>query len=235
MKWGCLVLVGAALVGCAENETKPVSLQRPTIEIAKHVEPLDTLRPSRLAMFVTDEKGDDGVSLVNYDKLQVAMAPDDVEKLMPTPASATIFKDLPEGFGNTYRARGFDNGKEGFGAIFANEQLALAMKHKENIDPLKVSAAVELYETWSGHATDTVIGKYIQYWFWEDKDSGQRLMICSAPDTKNSKLRDLTIALGDQIPMNALRMGPLWADNDKRAIELGMDRLHTKTSTRTGR
>ncbi len=220
-----------AVAGCGGGSpAKEVKIGRPTIEAPKQVEPpvsLDSDYKLSLYADVTPKTDEQGTEM-DSPTIQLGDSSDDVDKIFTSPTGSYTFKDLPPGFEKGYTSKGYENSKESFGAIFFDNELALAMIRRENVDPALISDVVDKYSkanppkrTIDRQEPPTeflsVMGESIQYWFWE-KD-GQRLMICSAPDPKSSKTRDLTIAMGDQNPMNALRMGLVYAQNDRQAIE----------------
>lgn len=225
-----LLIAGLALAGCSGNGGKEVKLSRPTIEAPRQVAAPVSFKSDYKLQLVADltPRTDDSGVAMESPVLRVGDSPEDVEKVFTAPTGAYTFKDLPPGFESGYSCKGYEASRESFGAIYFENQLAVAMMRREAVDPELVTYVVDHYDKANPPKRtidrqepptefSSVVGESIQYWFWE-KD-GQRIMICSAPNRRSDKTRDLTIALGDQIPMDALRMGLKQAQNDRQAIE----------------
>jgi hypothetical protein len=145
-------------------------------------------------------------------EIRVGDSQDTWEKVFPTPAGAYISTTLPSGFESPYRARTYENNKEGAGVLLYGERIALITLRNENLTAQQAEEIIQSYVNEFGPAAELSNVK-ISYWFW-NKDS-QRLMICQTPDPLNQDKWDLTIALGDTAPMDALRMSFVSAQDDE--------------------
>lgn len=145
--------------------------------------------------------------------LKVGDSPSDVEKIYPTPAASTSFKELPPGFQAPYRARGYETQHDGLGVIYYDNEVALAMHHEENLSSTDVDNETRAYTSLFGNPTSTLSGRQVRYWFWQVDQ--RRLMICATMDQHQKDRYDLTVAVGDSVVMDALRMNRAAASEDQ--------------------
>lgn len=204
-------LVLVALAGC-QTETVPEKndfpvVERPTIAMPKLNEPPPPRRAGKLALLAEGEN-----------MLRLDDSKEIVEKVFPAPAGAVPFREMPPGFDKAYEVWGYETAREAFGAIFHEGGMILAMERRENLDPAIVTETVQRYIAQFRRPTTTISGDKIEYWFWEEEE-GRRIMICSTADSRSPAMRDLNVAMGDAIIMDAFRMGVAQANNDVQAIE----------------
>jgi len=174
--------------GCGITPSKPVAIEKPLPDIAEPA----SLGPTELAIL-------DGQS-----RIRVGDSQEDVERAIPAPPNSFPFKELPRQFNGQYRAKGFETGQMGFGAIYHENRLAGGVYRQENVTAGEVQSIVRAYISAFRDADQTLPSGSIQYWFWRRED--QRLMICSVPDRQQPLRYDVTIGLGHEVVMDALRM-----------------------------
>ncbi len=191
-------------VGCGGGDSANKA-GSPAPSTVASVAPPSSLAPTELALF-------EGPA-----KVKVGDSADDADKAFPMPPGAFPFKEIPAGFQGDYRARGYDTSRDGFGVILYDNRVALAMRREENLTSGEITETFKEYQSAYGDPHDAVLGARIQYWFWEAE--GQRLMLCAVPDSRDSSRIDLTIAVGDHVVMDALRMNIGSAREDRAAAE----------------
>ena len=188
--WWLLGLLGGSLLaGCGGPSSSPTGT--PVRKVAE-VEAPPSLSPTDLAM------------ITGQQRLKVGDSPEDGERAFPAPPNAFPFKELPPQFNGMYRAKGYETATGGFGAIFYENRIAAMVYRLENITLGEVQATVHDHELAFGSPNQTLPGKGIQYWFWFKED--HVLMVCAVPDREAIEKFDLTIGVGQQVVMDALRM-----------------------------
>lgn len=214
MRKAFLVLVPAiCLVGCGEL---------PTVEEAaratppKVVQPPTIIHSTKLGLFPNLQKTDAG-------ELFTGDGPAVVSNLFPVPSRAFLFQELPPGFGQPYSAYGFSsNDGTSFGVIYYDNRVALAMETIEQQTQQQIDGdgGIErVYESEIGKPIVELSGAKTHYWFWDDLDARQRLMICAVQSSKDKSKLDVTIAVGAEEPMDALNMDAKDAAKDRMALE----------------
>jgi hypothetical protein len=160
---------------------------------------------------------------------------DQVTRVFYPPKDAYDFRDLPPGFQQPYRASGFQNKTSGFGAIYYDSHLAEATLHEDLLTLEQVNASEAAYEKDPNFGTpfDTERGLGVFYWFWDDADHQQTMMMCAVQDKTDPKKFDLTTAIGDNVVMEALRMNPASAKEDRLALQHRATNLNPPNSPRT--
>lgn len=169
--------------------------------------------------------------------VQVGDDAEDAKARFQSRQAAITVSAVPARFPNPpYSAAGWESGDgtAGFAVISLKGSVAAAFRRLLAASAEDATATVKKYQdaidalgTRSGIRDPVRLsygGGQYRYWFW-DEDAGNRLMILWAP-AKNDKIQ-LTIGLGDQTVMNALRASP---DEAK----LDMTKLMSSTSA-TGR
>ena len=165
-------------------------------------------------------------------ELYVGDSEDLAQKFMVPPPNAYPFHDLPPGFpSNSYKADGWDsnNGSVGFGVIYYQPQdrqgqpmesrVALAMFRERGVDEMGIGNREGNYEDAFGQPQKSIPGPKARYWFWEDPDHQQRLMICAVENHKTRGTYDITTVVGDAVVMDALRMSEASAAEDRSWVD----------------
>lgn len=129
----------------------------------------------------------------------------------PRPRGAYDFFEDPPLDGDSYVAKGWQSGAEGFGIVLVRNRVVLALQTFDNVDADTASQTLQLYEQAMAPTVPEVVpSELASYWFWE---TGQaRLMVCQTTDSKHKN--QLVVALGDADVMNALRMSRPAASQD---------------------
>ena len=216
-----LSILAVILTGCTQL---PESISAP--EPMKPVATPDLRRSYDLYLLPTGS--------ADSTKVRVGEQTADVKQLFPVPSSnATEFRELPSGFQSPYSAYGF-NQESGtsFGTVSYDNVIAFAMTTEKGLPDSDVLSTESMYEAAFGRTPETIPGKAepsaakqplpkARYWFWEDKEGGQRFMICAviSKDKNKSGLFDLTCAVGDDVVMTALRMDDQDAFQDRRFLD----------------
>lgn len=132
------------------------------------------------------------------------------------PKPAFEFRDLPPNFQEPYHALGWENAREGLGAILY-DQLIAALVHQTYRDtPARLSQLNTAYiRAFPTIRPIHIIGRHVEYTFWEI--GHQRLMICGV-QTHRDGFR-ITLALGDVTPMDALGMEPVFARKQQPKVD----------------
>lgn len=155
---------------------------------------------SRLALL------DNGRRLGVGDPVQEAL------EFLPAPRKAYAFRELPPGFEEPYRAEGWETDAEGFGVISLDGKVVLTLRTQEDASQTLIEETVRAYTRDNRSLPpERVTGQAAESWFFERES--HRLMIAAVKDP-NGK-RSLTLALGDVSVMDALRMSPAKALQDR--------------------
>ncbi len=210
--WAVLIpAVGFALAGCGSPPDQIIKSE-PIQQVQK-----PSLSRSTSIFLLTPSKDS---------RLHVGDSPTDASRDFPEPPGAFPFRELPPGFEANYRASGFNaEGGISFGAIYYNDngdQIAEAMTHEGGLSEADVDQTESDYATaFDKDPTQTIPGRKVRYWFWQDKDNKQTFMLCAvASQEKGQSGRyELTAAVGDDVVMKALRMDYADAVQDQRALE----------------
>lgn len=197
-RWLVALLSGSLAFGCGAPSSSPTGVPARKVE---QVEAPPSLSPTDLAM------------ITGQARLKVGDSAEDADRAFPTPPNAFPFKELPPQFNGLYRAKGFETATGGFGAVFYENRIAAMVYRMENITPGEVQASVHDHELAFGGPNQTLPGMGIQYWFWFKED--HVLMVCAVPDREQPEKFDLTIGLGQQVVMDALRMSYRAAKEDQ--------------------
>lgn len=122
--------------------------------------------------------------------------------------------DLPEGWDKErYRVKGWEKGKDGFGVILYEDNIALALFTSEGRNAGDLKELQDIYQDILGKPGGVIEHKDSLYWFWQSE--GQRLMLMALKTpSENYKI---TQALGAVELMDALRMSETAAKNDSAA------------------
>lgn len=127
------------------------------------------------------------------------------------PPGATDVNDLPDGWDKDhFRVKGWEKGKDGFGVILADDNVALAMFTSEGKSVPDVNAILTDYVDTLGDPDTKVNNTDLNYYFWNTK--GQRLMVATQRN-EGEGIR-VTQALGPSELMDALRMSDVAAKED---------------------
>lgn len=204
----CFLLV---LAGCSKTPAPVAKNTPPPIRFAGKVAVPNSLAPTDLGIL------NDGTLLRVGDSLE------DANRAFPAPQDIFGLKELPPGFGSGFRARGFETPREGLGLILVDNRVAVAMRRLEDVSVDAAKEAVRRYVAEFGDATESVSGARIEYRFWTKED--QRLMVCTAPDRKETSRFDVTVAVGVSTLMDALRMSHASAREDRAIAERALPGL----------
>lgn len=191
---GCI-----ALSGCDAGDLTASGTSKPVETVAAPA----SLEPGELALF-----GPNG-------QIHVGEVQDSVEKVFPAPSTSYGVRDLPPGFHPPYRARGYETVRDGFGALYYGDRVAVAMRTDEDVTADQVQVIVDRYKASFGEPKSEFVSDKVSYWFWYRDARAQRLMVCVAKDTVRPNRLDLTQAVGDALVMTALRMSPQAAEEDQ--------------------
>lgn len=131
----------------------------------------------------------------------------------PPPKPSFEFSDLPETFKPPYRVRGWEKGSNSFGVLLYEGRVALAMIQNDRGTPEDLGDLVLRYEKTYGPAK-MVPGSKVNYWFWNDETA--RMMICGL---KKKDVVKITVALGDEVPCEALGISLEMAERDRAKVD----------------
>lgn len=148
--------------------------------------------------------------------LKVGDSAEEAERSFVRPPTASTFKDLPPSFNPPYRARGWESASQSFGMLFFDNVLVFAMHTESGLAEADVDAALNSYIRTFGEPRTKLLGSRTRYYFWESNP--HRLMLFSYSNVQKERY-SLTVAIGDEAPMNALRMSPVDASEDRLAVE----------------
>lgn len=207
----CIAL--ASLLGCGNDKEMPFGPQA--------IFPAPD-KPAPIPIFGEDTS----LALIhNDDRLSVGSPARGAIDFYPRPSKAFEFTDRPPGFGPEFRTTGWASQSEGFGLIFYQDRVAVALREYYSLSPDQVAEVVDAYSRLQARESLTEVkGMSVQYYFWEQ--ARHRLMICvvSMPDKPST----VTIGLGEIQLMNELRMSPIAAVADKNRAENALQDLKQK-------
>ena len=127
------------------------------------------------------------------------------------PAGASDVSDLPDGWDKDhYRVKGWEKGKDAFGAILVKDDVALAMFTTEGKSALELESILNDYEDEFGKPGTVLDHGDISYRFWSTRS--QRLMV-AAIRVAGEGYR-ITQALGTMEIMDPLHMSENAAKSD---------------------
>jgi len=201
-----LGLFGAILAGCQSGEPAP-SAPIPIV-VAKKIVPVD--KPSS-----TDATK---IGLVVRKGPAITVGYGSPEKIFDPFRDPKVFvsefNDLPAKFEYPYRARTWETAHMGLGEILYDGDLVAAMYHQDHVTEDRVAEIVALHTEQMGDVRlgKLITSKRVTYWFWGV--GGQRLMICAYQ--KDPKWIELTVAMGDDVVLDALGISP-----DQATIDAG--------------
>lgn len=179
----------------------------PTGEAKERRDP-DPYRRTRIAMLRQNER------------LTVGMSQEDALALFPEPRRSYALNDVPPGFGDGYRARGWESRLESFGILLFNDRLVFAMRQFEDMEEPQYEDLVREYETALRETESTfVAGRHVRYQFWQD--GTQRLMVLAVQRPKDRL--NVTVSMGDNVVMDRLRMSESHARDDANRADLRID------------
>ncbi len=197
------------LGGCSTQEITPIA---PPARLSA------TLDPSDLPDLET--RSDLELFSSNRESASVVRIGTDLDRALaafPRPGGAHDFSDLPSTLPTEFSARGWETANEGFGVILYNARVASAVHELRRTDRAMLDELVERYNKAipEKYQITPLAGARIRYWFWED--GRRRLMICGVDTPKDGY--SVTVALGDRVVLDALRMSPATATADLAAAE----------------
>lgn len=198
-------------MGCSRSEPVAQKPTIPPIRFGTKVEVPSSLAPTDLGLM-----GESG-------SLRVGDSLEEASRVFPSPQNAFGLKELPPGFGPTFKARGFETREEGLGLILVDDRVAVAIRREENVNGEKVEEVTKAFVRQFGEPDESVTGARIEYRFWNKED--QRLMLCSAPDREDPTHYDMTMAVGVSNLMDALRMSYPMAREDRAMAERALPGL----------
>lgn len=155
-------------------------------------------------------------------RLHVGDTMDTANELFRPPKGSYEFSELPPHFtAPTYRAKGWDSRREGFGVLLHDSRIAFAMHQllRSDLDTLREIVVrhkdalgyknLQVYET-----------AHVHYWFWTQES--QCLMICGL---ENKGAVKITVALGDTVVTNALGISLEEAKRDGSRAEDAISKM----------
>ena len=215
-KLACLAFfIELALAGC-QGDALPFKSPSGDSADTVSVDVPKSLAPGKLAMYAHGET------------IRVGDSAEDALKIFPRPKTAFEFTDLPPKFQKPYQVKGWESSREGFGVILFQQKIAVALWHQDKATQDDLDRLVKLHQDQSPGRAVTVPGKHVNYWFWEN--AGQRLMICSLQGHGPSVL--LTVAMGDNVVMDALKINPVQAHRDRDEVDKSANAKPTLTPTK---
>ena len=143
------------------------------------------------------------------------------------------FNDLPARFEYPYTARTWEAGKMGLGEILYDGDLVGAVYHQDQAKQERIDEIVAAHkDQLDGRRPDRLItSRRVTYWFWQIDT--QRLMICAYQ--KDQKGIELTVAMGDEVVMDALGMSPEQAAADAKKVDEAAEKGIGKAVTAPGK
>lgn len=156
-------------------------------------------------------------------KIKVGDTQDHAFRIFKQPPTAYEFSDLPSVLSSEhFKAAGWQSTgsgqrpSEGFGVVLYDDQVCLAVyqidhQTEEGVQELLTDHQKEVGTT----PTSTQLGKYIRYWFWQERTQRLMMVATSMPHEGAS----VTLAVGDVNVMDALGMSPDAAKNDQSQAE----------------
>jgi hypothetical protein len=134
---------------------------------------------------------------------------DSIEKAMmvfPRPSRGLPNEELPAGFPESYKVRGWETPSEGFGVIVFADQIELMMRQFASISDEESKSVLREVQEINERATllHTVLEKYE---LWTSDDGSDRLVISRTPLGKEKY--QMTITIGHRVLVNQLGIGKL--------------------------
>ncbi len=153
-------------------------------------------------------------------------------EIFKPPKNSFDFSDLPPRFKNPpYRARGWDSRTESFGVIMAQGRIAAAMYQLPKSDLDQLNELVNKHRrALLPLVASHVQGRHAQYWIWSK--GTQRLAIVGLESQNTVRI---TIALGDNIVMDALELSERDAARDSKQVDEFFDSKLPKGTTSPGK
>jgi hypothetical protein len=204
-----VILVALLLTGCTNKN--PVSEASQQSEDSSGIPYPVVLRPSHLAII------SDKVSVYLGSSAESAM------KLFTRPADAVAVKTLPTSLPLGYVALGWKTETESLGTISQKDQVVLIIHTQRDISKSKAGSVFDQFEKTYGKPLKVLEKEHSIYKFWEANK--QRLMICYTAD--HSQKWHITVALGVNVLMDALRMNAKDAALDQNQAEKMLGSSHT--------
>ena len=199
-----LSLVAVLLVGCQASETgqlQPSAIASAPVHPLTMVGEPSSTTPTKIGLVL--KKG--ALITVGFAK------PSEIFDKFKTPGVfGSEYNDLPAKFGSPYRARTWETAKTGFGEILYNDTLVAAVYHMdhatiEQVQDMKIVHQDQLDGVLPDFKCED--GLSVNYWIWTREK--QRLVICAyRKNEKDPAGFQLTVAMGDDIVMDALDMSP---------------------------
>jgi hypothetical protein len=184
-------LISVALIGCGsfESEVNEKPINR---ELSARIEDYSTLST---------------LSIANGKRsFKLGETPEKALTLFPRPSRGFPIEENIPGFPEALKARGWETNQEGFGVIFRDEQVLLAMHQFEGLEVdqfaellVEVQAATPGAEYSKSTKDETDI--------WWCTDGRDVLMISRTPNKK--KKYQVTVTLGNRLLVDALGMTKL--------------------------
>lgn len=209
-----LATVGILLSGCGpQSSVVPIVPQEPSY-FAEQVP--DPLPPTRLGLWR------DGAKTKPGDSVEQAM------EVFPRPRNAAVFYDPPSVFSKEFRAKGWDNGREGFGVIATRGLVIVGLRIEYDVTQDRPYELVEQYRREHGNPQETIEDGPTAYWFWEQ--SPYRLAICRTTDADGRIA--LVSAVGLATAMEAISLSKSVASAD---ASLARSLLSERSASADGR
>ncbi|RYG36862.1 hypothetical protein EON81_08455 [bacterium] len=217
MKRPLPLLVAVFLAGCQNGGTAkgaPAEVAESSTPIGAPSEP----GPSKLFLI-----GDNTLLRIGDDAA-------DSQKAFPPPKGSFPLSDLPDRFRAPYTARGWDAAREGFGAILYDDKIVGAMIQNERVD---ANVAEELQARYNRELSSItpveVTSDAANFTFWDDEK--QRLML--VVQKMSDKTVRTTVALGDNVVMDALGASVERARQDGQQLDALLKELREKSDGKT--
>jgi hypothetical protein len=125
-------------------------------------------------------------------------------EVFPRPRNAAALYDAPSVFSKEFRAKGWDNGREGFGVIATRGVVVLGLRVEYDVPVDRPNDLVLQYQREHGLADATVADGPTAYWFWDR--APYRLAVCKTMDAEGRIT--LVSAVGLASALDAIGLGP---------------------------
>jgi hypothetical protein len=150
------------------------------------------------------------------EKLRVGLDQETALSIFPEPKRSFSMTEIPPGFGEGYRSRGWETNNEGLGVLFLNDRVAAAMYQLEDTDEARAEEISELYaRDLAGLEGETISGAHVKYRFWND--NSHRLVLNTVKGLKGRVT--IMVAMGDASVLDRLRLNERYAREDLARAE----------------
>ncbi len=209
---GWLILIATVLAGCQGGAALAPEASSPPV-----------VKEASVSAPITREATDIALVVRPGNPITVWSSADAAFRKFQDPKQVGFeYDNLPPKFQPPYSARTWeeDHIHMGFGEILYNGGLAAAIYQEDKGNQDRVDRLVRDHQDQMGSrlTPTTLKGKRVSYWFWEKDD--QRLMICAYATDRD--VIKITVAIGDNVVMDALGMSPDQARKDQIKVDMSL-------------